>query len=90
MLKFSYIINSENGIHARPAGILVNALAGVKSDVKLCKEGKQANAKSLFSVMGLGVKDGDKLDIVVEGEDEGDVSLNVRRVLENNFSAVEV
>lgn len=90
MIRFSYIINNENGIHARPAGLLVNTLSGVESDVKLYKDGKEANAKSLFSIMGLGVKNGDKIEIVIVGEDENDVSLNIRQVLESHFNASEV
>ena len=56
MKEFTYVITDPEGIHARPAGLLVKAAAGFKSDIKIEKDGKAANAKTIFGVMGLGVK----------------------------------
>ncbi len=89
MRRFSYTINSENGIHARPAGVLVKAGSQFKSDIILYKGEKHANAKSLFSVMGLGVKDGERIDIEISGEDEDSASENIEEVLQNYFRAVK-
>lgn len=88
MRKFSYTINSENGIHARPAGILVKTVSQFKSDVKLYKGNKEANAKSLFSIMGLGVKDGDRINLEISGEDEDSASEKINEIFENSFNAV--
>lgn len=90
MRKFSYTINSENGIHARPAGILVKAVSQFKSDVKIYKGDKEANAKSLFSIMGLGVKDGESVDVEISGEDEDIASENIEKILQNDFNATKV
>ena len=57
MEKFNYEIADVGGLHARPAGLLVQC-------------GKQADAKRLFSVMGLGAKQGDTLTVTVEGVSE--------------------
>lgn len=90
MRKLSYTINSENGIHARPAGILVNTVSKFKSDVKLLKGEKEANARSLFSIMGLGVKDGETLNIEICGDDEDILSEKLEETLQNNFNARKV
>ncbi|HZY64750.1 MAG TPA: HPr family phosphocarrier protein [Rubrobacteraceae bacterium] len=59
----------EEGLHARPAEF-VKAAKGYDSDIKVLKDGKEANAKSSLSLMSLGAGQGDKLIIRAEGEDE--------------------
>ena len=60
MKEFKYVVTDPEGIHARPAGILV----------KITKGDKTADAKRIFGVMGLGVKTGEEVTITVEGDDE--------------------
>ncbi len=67
MRKFSYTIRDEVGIHARPAGMLVNAAKATGCRVTIEKGGRSADACKLFSVMGLGVKCGDTVTVSVEG-----------------------
>ena len=62
MKEFKYVVTDPEGIHARPAGILVKQAAGYTSSVKI--------AKRIFGVMGLGVKTGEEVTITVEGDDE--------------------
>ena len=90
MRKFSYIINSPNGIHARPAGILVKASSKFKSDIKLYKGEQKANAKSLFSIMGLGVKEGDCIDVEISGDDEDMASESIENILQDSFNAIQI
>ena len=70
MKEFKYVITDPEGIHARPAGILVKQAAGYQSAVKITKGAKSADAKSIFGVVGLGVKTGEEVTITVEGADE--------------------
>lgn len=70
MKEFKYVVTDPEGIHARPAGILVKQAAGYQSDVKITKGDKTADAKRIFSVMGLGVKTGEEVTITVDGADE--------------------
>ncbi len=60
----------EEGLHARPAALFVKTAKAYSSDIKVLKDGKEANAKSSLSLMTLGAKQGDKLLIRAEGEDE--------------------
>ena len=53
MKTFKYVIQDEQGIHARPAGILVRAATEFESDIHICKDGKQGDLKRIFGVMGL-------------------------------------
>ncbi|MCC2253771.1 HPr family phosphocarrier protein [Ruminococcus sp. CLA-AA-H200] len=70
MKEFKYVITDPEGIHARPAGILVKQAAGYASAVKIAKGEKSADAKRIFGVMGLGVKNGDEVTITADGADE--------------------
>ncbi len=70
MKSFNYTIRDEVGIHARPAGMLVNAAKTTGCKVTLEKGGKSADACKLFSVMSLGVKCGDTVTVSVEGDNE--------------------
>ena len=71
MKEFKYVVTDPEGIHARPAGILVKQqAAGYQSTVKITKGEKTADAKRIFGVMGLGVKTGEEVTITVEGADE--------------------
>ncbi len=70
MKKFEYQIKDEAGIHARPAGMLVNKVKSMGVSVTLIKGEQSANASRLFAVMGLGVRCGDTIEVRVEGENE--------------------
>ena len=70
MKEFNYVIQDEQGIHARPAGILVKASNEFQSDIQVDKDGKKGDLKRIFGVMGLGIKKGDNVQVIIEGPDE--------------------
>ena len=70
MKTFDYTITDPEGIHARPAGILVKEAGKFASKITMAKDGKEVDAKRIFGIMGLGVKKGNTVTVKVEGEDE--------------------
>lgn len=70
MKEFSYVIKDNEGIHARPAGLLVKEAAKFQSHIKLKKGEKEADAKRIFGVMGMAVKCGEEITMTAEGADE--------------------
>ena len=70
MKEISYTITDPEGLHARPAGMLVKQAGKYQSNIKIEKAGKTADAKRIFAIMGLGVKNADIIKITAEGEDE--------------------
>lgn len=70
MKEFNYVITDELGIHARPAGLLVKEAGKFQSDIKINKDGKAADAKRIFGVMGLAVKQNNEVTVTAEGADE--------------------
>ena len=70
MQSFTYTINDELGIHARPAGMLAKEVAKHKSVVTLDNGTKQVNAKKLMAIMSIGVNQGHTVTVTADGEDE--------------------
>jgi len=63
-------VASSNGLHARPASLLVKAAGASGLSVTVGRVGGVAvNAASMLMVLALGAKHGEELEIVV-GDDE--------------------
>lgn len=72
MKKSIVIVNSECGLHARPASMLVSTAIKFSSDILIKKNDRTANCKSIMSILSIGASNGDELEIVIEGQDETD------------------
>ena len=83
MKSFTYVIQDALGIHARPAGLLVKKASEFQSKVTIQKGGRSADAGRLFALMGLDVKQGDTLKVLIDGSDEETAS----QALEDFFRA---
>lgn len=70
MVKFTFVVNDEMGLHARPAGLLVKEAGKCSSKVTLKKGEKTGDAKRIFNIMGLSIKGGEEVEVIVEGEKE--------------------
>lgn len=80
----SIIIEDSEGLHARPASELAKAAMGYKCDIKIITDEKEVNAKSVLAVMSLGAKQGTKLTLECDGEDEEEAISNLMEILRNN------
>ncbi len=49
------IINSESGIHARPASKIVQECSQFESQIYLIKDEKKADARSIMNIMSMGI-----------------------------------
>ncbi|MCI8835188.1 MAG: HPr family phosphocarrier protein [Ruminococcus sp.] len=85
MKEFTYVITDQEGIHARPAGELVKLAKEFTSSVCVLKEGKKADAKKVFGLMGLGVKKGMEITVQAEGEDEEAAAAALEKFLKENL-----
>lgn len=76
------VINSKNGLHARPASEIVAKATQYAGDVTLIKEGNRFNAKSIMSVMGLGLMYGDSVEIEVSGDNATEMEETLKALIE--------
>ena len=93
MVTRNITITDPVGIHARPAAQFAQAVAASGCNVTIAKEaGAAVPAGSILSIMGLGVQQGDTVQITVEGDNAETVADSLtetparRRVSGRNFS----
>ncbi len=63
------VVPNKTGLHARPAAVLANVAKSFKSEIKVQKGDRSANARSVTSLMALEVLGGDKIVLVAKGPD---------------------
>ena len=63
MNEFIYTVTDENGIHARPAGLIVKKAQSYDFDVIIEAKGKTESLKKLLALMGMGIKKGDTVRV---------------------------
>lgn len=86
MYKREIIVTHDAGLHARPATMIVKiAMQYEHCEIALVKNGDEANAKSIMSVLGLGIAGGTSLTIKAEGENETEVVDRIYRLIETDF-----
>ena len=85
MKQFTYVITDKEGIHARPAGIVVAEAKKYASAITIENKGKKADLKRIFGVMGLCVKCGESIVVVAEGPDEEAAAAAVEKVFKENL-----
>lgn len=85
MKTFVYVIKDKEGIHARPAGVVVAEAKKYASTVSITNKGKTADLKRIFGVMGLCVKCGEEVEIKVEGADEVAAAEALEKVFKENL-----
>lgn len=85
MIERQYTIMNEQGLHARPAGLLVQMASQSKSAVILVKDQKEFNGKSILGLMSIGARKGEQITIKIDGPDEEKTASNIDDLFTNNF-----
>ncbi|MCT4660936.1 MAG: HPr family phosphocarrier protein [Tissierellales bacterium] len=70
MVKREVTIKNETGLHARPASLFVQTAVKHASTIKIEKDGKEFDAKSMLGVLSLGANKGTVITIKADGDDE--------------------
>ena len=85
MKEIKYVITDPLGMHARPAGMLVKAVAAYASKVTVTAPTGTADAKRLMALMRLAAKQGMELTVTVEGADEEKAAAELQAFLSANL-----
>lgn len=85
MKEFEFTITDPQGIHARPAGLLVKEAKKFSSTISIFKGARKGDLKKIFTVMALGVKQGETVKVQVEGADEDAAAPAVEAFFKENF-----
>lgn len=85
MKEFEFVVTDPQGIHARPAGLLVKEAKKFESNISVFKGARKGDLKKIFTAMALGVKQGESIKVQVEGADEEQAASAVEAFLKENF-----
>ena len=85
MKEFEFVVTNPQGIHARPAGLLVKEAKKFESNISVFKGARKGDLKKIFTVMALGVKQCESIKVLVEGADEEQAASAVEAFLKENF-----
>jgi catabolite repression HPr-like protein len=70
MIEREITVLIEKGLHARPAALLVKKLNEFSSNVEFLAGGKKLYPKSILSLMTSVIKQGEIIQVTVNGSDE--------------------
>ncbi len=80
-------ITNKVGLHARPAALFVQTAARFKDTrVEVLKDGVPRDAKSILSVLSLGVTQGTTIVVRAEGPHAGDAIAALSDLVDRDFN----
>ncbi len=85
MLRRAVTVNKRPGLHLKPAASIVSLAQRFHSEIRLVRDERVANAKSIMGVLGLEAEYGAHITIEVEGDDETEAMEALVRLVNNNF-----
>jgi phosphocarrier protein len=85
MISKKVVIKNPTGLHLRPAGVLCKVAMRYKSQITFTVGDTTANAKSVLSVLGSGVRCGDELEFTCSGSDEAEALKGMIESVENGL-----
>lgn len=85
MPEIRLVIRNPVGLHARPAALFVETSQRFQSEVRVIKNGVEANAKSILKILALGVSQNDEVTVRAEGPDAEAVLSALAELVEGNF-----
>lgn len=85
-MEKDFIIANENGLHARPATVLVSIASKFECDITITYNGITVDLKSIMNILSLGLKRGSQITIRTNGIDEVE-ALNIitKNIVELNL-----
>jgi phosphocarrier protein HPr len=89
MHEVTLVVRHEVGLHARPAALFVQTAKKFKSAISVGKDDMEVNAKSILSILTLGVNQNTVIKIKADGEDEEEAVKALEELIESNFGEPE-
>ncbi|MDR1917214.1 MAG: HPr family phosphocarrier protein [Synergistaceae bacterium] len=87
MQEKSTVVVNATGLHARPASEFVVAAKKFESKLTITKDGdeRKVNAKSIISLLSLGIAKGVKVTISADGADEQEAVDSLTALIDSGF-----
>ena len=85
MKKIEFILENAHGLHARPAGMMVETCSAFDCDINIYKGEQKVNGKSMLGVLMLAASKGDALAIELDGVDEEKALEAIKKLIDSQF-----
>ena len=92
MQTIELVVLNKVGLHARPAAVFVKTASKFKSAITVCNLSageKTGNAKSILSVLSLGVQKDHRITVTADGADEAQAISALCEAVEARFGEAE-
>ncbi|PTY38885.1 phosphocarrier protein HPr [Saccharospirillum sp. MSK14-1] len=89
MIQEQLTIINKLGLHARAAAKLVGVAGQYESHITLRKDGREADAKSIMSVMMLAASQGSDLTVDIDGPDAAEAWTAILALVQDRFGEAE-
>lgn len=82
-------VRNSQGLHARPADLLVREASRHQAEIMLEKDGCRVDCRSILSLLTLGAEYGTELSLCAEGVDAEQAVETIAQLFENGFYELE-
>ena len=82
-------IVNKLGLHARAAAKLIDLASGFESRIRILRDGREADAKSIMRVMMLAASKGTSIEVVAQGADAAEAVDAIERLVAGRFEEPE-
>ena len=82
-------IVNKLGLHARAAAKLIDLASGFESRIRMYRDGREADAKSIMQVMMLAASKGTDLEVAAQGPDAAEAVAAIERLVAGRFDESE-
>lgn len=85
MQNKSIVVKCKCGLHARPAASVMKTAKTFQSAVRISKNGKSGNAKSIIDILSINVNCQDCVEVSCDGADETEAMQAITAILESEM-----
>ncbi len=79
------IVRNAEGLHARPADLLVRMASKYQAEIRIGKDSEWVDCKSILSLLTLGAAQGTELLVAADGVDAADAVDSITALFEAGF-----
>ncbi len=84
-IEKTLVVKNKQGIHARPAAMIVKTANKYAAEIYVEKDGEQVNGKSIMGLMMLAAANGTHLKFVAVGEQGAEALKELEDLFERKF-----
>ncbi len=87
-LTRTVVVRNPQGLHARPADLLVRLASTFESSISIGADGEAVDCKSILSLLTLGAAQGTQLSLTAEGSDAAEALESIGELFEAGFDEI--